>query len=144
MVVFGGAGMGDASLDDTWLYDLSTNTWERLDTHEKPPGREISALVYDPVHEKIILFGGLREIGEPPLDDLWVLDVADGTWREVSSEPVSTDEQEDPAEGQDDESSQTGIPGFPLPSIILSIVLTMFLFACGRRSSNGVISAQAG
>ncbi|UCH57622.1 MAG: hypothetical protein JSV18_01505, partial [Candidatus Bathyarchaeota archaeon] len=137
MIVFGGSGMRDAILDDTWLYDLSTNTWERLYTDEKPSGRENSALVYDPVHEKFILFGGLREIGEPPLNDLWVLDIAEGTWREVFSEPVSTD-------GEDDEPSQTGIPGFPLPSIILSMALIMILLAGGRNSSNGVISAQAG
>lgn len=144
MVVFGGSGATTPVLDDTWLYDLSTNAWERLDTDVKPPERENSALVYDPVHEKLILFGGLREIGEPPLDDLWALDTAEGTWREASSEPVSTDGQEGPTEGQDDESSQTGIPGFPLPSIILSMVLIMILLAGGRRSPNGVISAQSG
>ena len=136
MVVFGGSGATTPVLDDTWLYELSTNTWERLDTDEKPPERENSALAYDPVHEKFILFGGLKEIGEAPLNDLWVLDIAEGTWREVSSEPVST-------EGEDDEPIQTGIPGFPLPSIILSMVLIMILLAGGGRSSNGVISAQA-
>lgn len=133
MVVFGGSGARDAVLDDTWLYDLSTNTWERLDTDEKPPERESSALVYDPVNEKFILFGGLKNVGEPPLNDLWVLDTAEGTWREVSSEPVSTEGQEgstEPtsAEEEDDESSQTGIPGFPLPSIILSMVLIIYFF----------------
>ena len=144
MVVFGGSGENDAVLDDTWLYDLSTNTWKRLDTDVKPPNRENSALVYNPAHDKLILFGGIREIDEPPLDDLWVLDIAEGTWREMSSEPVSTEGQEGSTEGQDDESGQTGIPGFPLLSIILSMVLIMILLAGGRRSSNGVISAQTG
>ena len=149
MVVFGGSGATTPVLDDTWLYDLSTNTWERLDTEEKPPERESSALVYDPVHEKFLLFGGLRDIGEAPLNDLWILDTAEGTWREASSEPVSTDGQggsTEPtsAEGEDDEPSQTGIPGFPLPSIILSITLIMLLLAGGREPFNRVTSAQAG
>ena len=83
-------------------------------------------------------------ITEAPLDDLWALDIAEGTWREVSSEPVSTEGQEGSTEGQDEESGQTGIPGFPLHSIILSMVLIMILLAGGRRSSNGVISTQTG
>ena len=143
LVVFGGTGTTTPVLDDTWLYDLSSNTWERLDTDVNPPERENSALVYDPVHEKLILFGGLREVGEPPLDDLWILDTVEGTWREVSSEPVSTDGQEGPTE-EDDVSSETGIPGFPLPSIILSMVLIMILVTSGRRSPISVINAQAG
>jgi hypothetical protein len=112
----------------------------------KSPERKNSALAYDSVHEKFILFGGFREWGEPPLNDLWVLDIAEGTWQEVSSEPVSTEGQEGSTEptsteGEDDESSQTWIPGFPLPSIILSMILIMILLAWGRRSSNGVFSA---
>jgi len=126
MVVFGGSGERDAVLDDTWLYDLSTNTWERLHTDEKPPERENSALVYDPVHEKIILFGGLREVGEPPLNDLWVLDTAEGTWREILPEAT-------PPEEQPEEPEQRGIPGFPPASIVLGIALFALLLAYGRR-----------
>lgn len=144
MVAFGGELAGDISGSDTWLFDASTNSWEAIISDETPPRRANSAMAYDPAHGKIIMFGGLADWGEPPLDDLWILDTAEGTWREASSEPVSTEGQEGSTEGQDVESGQTGIPGFPLPSIILSIVLIMILLASGRRSSNGVISAQAG
>jgi hypothetical protein len=126
MVVFGGSGARDAILDDTWLYDLSTNTWERLYTDEKPPERENSALVYDPVYKKLILFGGLKEVGEPPLNDLWVLDTAEGTWREILPEAT-------PPEEQPEEPEQRGIPGFPPASIVLGIALFALLLAYGRR-----------
>lgn len=125
MVVFGGSGASDTVLDDTWLYDLSTNTWERLYTDEKPPERESSALAYDSVHEKFILFGGLVEFGEPPIDDFWVLDTADGTWQEVPYQPTST-------ENGEEEPSQKGIPGFPLPSLVLGLALTIFFIAIGK------------
>jgi N-acetylneuraminic acid mutarotase len=137
MVVFGGELAGDISGSDTWLFDASTNSWEAIISDETPLRRANSAMAYDPVHGKIIMFGGLAEWGEPSLDDLWILDTAEGTWREVSSEHVSTD-------GEDDEPSQTGIPGFPLHSIILSMALIMLLLVGGRRSSTGFISAQAG
>jgi hypothetical protein len=126
MVVFGGSGERDAVLDDTWLYDLSTNTWERLNTDERPPERENSALVYDPVHGKFILFGGLKEFGEPPLNDLWLLDTAEGTWREILPEAT-------PPEEQPEEPEQRGIPGFPPASIILGISLFALLLAYGRQ-----------
>ncbi|MCW3978714.1 MAG: hypothetical protein NWF12_03100 [Candidatus Bathyarchaeota archaeon] len=126
MVVFGGSGARDAILDDTWLYDLSTNTWERLYTDEKPPERENSALVYDPVYKKLILFGGLKEVGEPPLNDLWVLDTAEGTWREILPEAT-------PPEEQPEEPEQRGIPGFPPASIVLGIALFALFLAYGRR-----------
>jgi hypothetical protein len=116
----------DAVLDDTWLYDLSTNTWERLYTDEKPPERENSALVYDPVHEKFILFGGLVEFGEPPLGDLWVLDTAEGTWREILPEATPPDEPPDKPD-------QRGIPGFPPASIALGIALFVLLLAYMRQ-----------
>ena len=126
MVVFGGSGERDAVLDDTWLYDLSTNTWERLYTDERPPERENSALVYDPVHDSLILFGGLVEFGEPPRGDLWVLDTAEGTWREILPEAT-------PLEEQPEEPEQRGIPGFPPASIILGISLFALLLAYGRQ-----------
>ncbi|MBN2335476.1 hypothetical protein JXL21_07935 [Candidatus Bathyarchaeota archaeon] len=147
MAVFGGSGENDAVLGDTWLYDLSADAWERLDTDDGPPSRENSALVYDPVHGALILFGGLMEIGEPSLDDLWVLDVAEGTWREASPGSVSTDTQEGSsesttAEGEEDP-GQTGIPGFTLPSIILGVALAVLLsagvkpFKVGSRAGVG-------
>ena len=113
MVVFGGSGTS-ATLGDTWLYNLSTNTWERLDTYEKPPERENSVLVYDPVHEKFILFGGLMEVGAAPLNDLWVLNPVNGEWLEVSTEIV---------EVMDEGSEQIGIQGFPTVSVMLGMIL---------------------
>jgi hypothetical protein len=62
------------------------------------------------------MFGGLSEWGEPPLDDLWVLDPVERTWQEVSSEPIT-------AEEEDTGPDQIEIPGFPLQSILLGLVL---------------------
>jgi hypothetical protein len=109
---------------------ISCHSFPHLDASESiPPARFGHSMVYDPVNERVLLFGGaVRDDGYTFFDELWVLDLAEGTWREVSSEPVSTEGQEGSAEGQDDEPGQTGIPGFPLPSIILSIVLIIMLW----------------
>ena len=64
--------------------------------------------------------------GEPPLDDLWVLDTDEGGWQEVSYEPIIAEEETGP--------SQTGIPGFPLQSILLGLALTALLLRIGKPS----------
>ncbi len=126
MVVFGGSAGGDLLRADTRLYDASTGTWERLTTDENPSKRCNSAMVYDAIHKKIILFGGLMEFGEPPLGDLWVLDTVERAWQEIISEAIP------PAE-QPEEPEQRGIPGFPPASIVLGIALFVLFLAYVRR-----------
>jgi len=144
VVIFGGSPGGDTKLGDTWLYDYARNEWTEIDSSDNPSARANSRMVYDSEIGKVVLFGG-RSGDFDTWGDTWFLDTVNGEWSIAgASEPVSTDGQEGSAEGQDNESGQTGIPGFPLPSIILSIVLIMILLAGGRESPNGVISTQAG
>jgi hypothetical protein len=82
-------------------------------------------MAYDQAHGKVIMFGGLSEWRAPPLDDLWVLDPAERTWREVSSEPIITEEEDTGPE-------QTGIPGFPFPSILIGLILITFILGIGK------------
>ena len=82
-------------------------------------------MIYDSVHEKFILFGGLVEFGEPLLGDLWVLDTTEGTWQEVPYRPTSN-------ENGEEEPSQKGIPGFPLPSLVMGLILTIFFIVIGK------------
>lgn len=119
MVMFGGSTAGFDTGDDTWLFDASTGSWEAVDSEETPPGRANSAMAYDEDHGKIIMFGGLPEWGEPPLADLWALDPVEGTWQEVSSEAITEEE--------DAGSDRTGIPGFPLQSMILGLILVAII-----------------
>jgi hypothetical protein len=98
--------------------------------------------VYDPVHGKLILFSGLKGVGEPPLDDLWLLDVAEGTWHEASLETASTEAQEGSAEPatveeEGDDRVQNGVPGFTLPSMIAGLALVMFLTFRLRKPFDG-------
>jgi N-acetylneuraminic acid mutarotase len=135
VVIFGGSPGGDAKLGDTWLYDYTRNEWTQINSSDNPSARDHSRMVYDSEIGKVVLFGGTSGFRET-WDDTWILDTVNGEWS-IAAEPTS-------AEREDDEPSQTGIPGFPLPAIILSMVLIMILLAGERRSSNGVISAQAG
>ena len=121
MVVFGGSGGETDSHDDTWLYDYSTNTWERINVPLHPSGRKNSHMVYDPVTGRIILFGGLREGGEDPLNDLWILDTTQSTWTQVETAKEAPPSQE----------TGLAIPGFALAAMIIGTLATVFLQ--GRR-----------
>src|SRR4030095_16181030 len=61
MVVFGGQRFYDSSFEnDTWALDLSgAPTWERLSTgFGAPRGRTWHSAIYDPVRDRVIVFGG--------------------------------------------------------------------------------------
>ena len=73
IAVFGGRTPGGA-LRDSWLLDLhEPATWTRLDsTQLAPPPRYGHGMVYDPVGERALVFGGRDDDGHV-YDDLWQL-----------------------------------------------------------------------
>ena len=59
MILFGGVtGRDEAPLDDTWAFDVATETWTQLSTASTPSPRGWHAMAYDPVMQRTILFGG--------------------------------------------------------------------------------------
>ncbi|MBI5838327.1 MAG: hypothetical protein HZB25_13900 [Candidatus Eisenbacteria bacterium] len=74
MIVFG--GYGDSYLNDVWALSLSgTPAWTQLaPTGTPPPGRTYSSAVYDPVHDRMVLFGGLTYTSSSvKFGDVWEL-----------------------------------------------------------------------
>lgn len=73
LLLFGGGNVqterGDAG---TWTYDPVTNVWAELQLDKQPPQRALSPLVYDAVHQQVVLFGGdqLNQL----LSDTWTFD----------------------------------------------------------------------
>jgi hypothetical protein len=71
LYVFGGARLG-ALLDDLWRLDLRTLTWSRLHpAGGGPAARAQASAAYDPVLDRMLIFGGRGEAG--PLADGWSL-----------------------------------------------------------------------
>src|SRR4051812_28425951 len=59
-------------------------TWSQLSTSGgQPPARKFQTNVYDPLSNRLIVFGGCAsgvcQQGQPTLNDVWVLTNADGT-----------------------------------------------------------------
>jgi len=84
VVLFGGSRGLDpwVFLSDTWEYD--GNNWTETTAPVAPDPRHGHQLGWDPVGERIILFGGMNEVGT--LDDTWAYQ--NGVWSQLT--PVAS------------------------------------------------------
>ncbi len=83
VILFGGI-CGDATaLGETWSWD--GQRWRELHPVVSPPARAQAGMVYDPVRDQLVLFGGSR--GGLPLADTWVWDASGWSERHPTSAP---------------------------------------------------------
>ena len=79
-LLFGGENAdGDDCLDDTWVYDLSANTWTNPNPGAKPPKRYLHAMTYIG-DDQVLLFGGCDFNCSTYYNDTWVYDLSANTW----------------------------------------------------------------
>ncbi len=85
IVVFGGeADFGDDScLNDTWLYHVRSQTWERVHTDVYPEARACHAMVYDRANGSVVLFGGWTSQMRW-LNDTWTFNVTERAWKRMN------------------------------------------------------------
>lgn len=91
VIIFGGMGTylaGGPLLADTWAYDYNTDRWTELKPPIAPDARWGGRMVYDPVDQRVLLFGG--EGGSGTLGDIWTYAYASNTWTNVSPKPEAT------------------------------------------------------
>ena len=73
-LLFGGANTFANTLsgyfNDTWAYNATANAWSDVTSVHSPSPRVLSALAYDPIADRTILFGGAPG-GGIPYDDAW-------------------------------------------------------------------------
>ena len=68
-------------LSDTWSLDLATMTWSQVITTTVPSARYEHAAVWDPTHDRMVIFGG-----DPVNNDIWALGFTPTpSWSLVSS-----------------------------------------------------------
>jgi hypothetical protein len=67
---------------DTWSYDMSANTWTKMQT-EGPSNRYGHSMVYDSESDRIIVFGGWNFGDNVGTNDTWAYDYNNDAWSEV-------------------------------------------------------------
>lgn len=72
--------------DDTWAFDLRTNTWRDLSpSGTRPLRRCLHHAVHDEKRGQMLLYGGCASgFGPCPLGDLWSFDLATQRWTEIA------------------------------------------------------------
>jgi N-acetylneuraminic acid mutarotase len=83
IVLFGGEDASTVVQDDTWIYDLSDNTWTQLFPTEPPSPREFHEMTSVSGTDQIVLFGGFL-VGNVDDGETWVYDASDNTWTQMS------------------------------------------------------------
>ena len=79
-ILFG--GYGHPYSDETWAYDVDTDTWTQMDPPTSPPPRNFHVMAYDPGGDRVIMFGGGN--GAAAYDDTWAYDFNTDTWTELA------------------------------------------------------------
>ena len=83
VVLFGGKGDDDVDLDELWCLDVSTQRWQEVERRgDWPPASEDHTMIYDPVGDQMIVFGG--ENGKPA-NKTWSLDLSTFTWHDLTN-----------------------------------------------------------
>jgi len=86
VLMFGGANFQSSNgpYDDTWAF--TGNEWRQLHTTTGPPGRSFGVLGYDPIGQRMLLYGGGTANSYPPnsdpdRNDTWAWDGS--TWSQL-------------------------------------------------------------
>jgi len=82
MVVFGGRDVHSV-FNDTWAFDLSAQTWARLDDGSAgPPPRYAHALAYDAATDRMVVYGG-EDGSSKTLNDVWAFHLDANRWERL-------------------------------------------------------------
>ena len=84
VLLFGGGGTSNL-LGDTWVYDLSDNTWTRQALRAGPSPRVSSAMAYL-CGDQVLLFGG--ELTSGRNGETWVYDLGANTWTDLTGATI--------------------------------------------------------
>lgn len=86
IILFGGWD-GHIARGDTWQYDLSNNTWTIIGSSgiSAITPRYGHDMVYDPIRDRIVMFGGYSPLHDVRLADTWEFDCTQDKWVFISS-----------------------------------------------------------
>jgi hypothetical protein len=84
-ILFGGLeGYRSLCPNDTFAYNLSTNTWRNMRPGTAPPPRYGHQMAYDKVSGKVVLYGGAGLYDYEKYRDTWTYDLEKNIWTNMS------------------------------------------------------------
>jgi len=117
LFLYGGMSQQDKT-DGTWILDLQTDRWTELHPSNEPSRRSDASIAYDPENDVIVLYSGYLQ-NDTHTQDTWILDCETLTWSQPETQTAEPDTTT--------ETTSTGIPEYPITTIILAITATIIL-----------------
>ena len=80
-----------AFMGDLWVFNLSTGEWTQLDagTSGGPMPRIWSTITYDPVNDRVLLFGGHDNGQVGNNNDTWAFNLSSNSWQNLTTPEVT-------------------------------------------------------
>ncbi len=83
MILFGGISMGSVWLNDTWTYEVGTNSWAKMNPAQSPTSKGLGPLAYDIQSDRAIWFYGVNDTYDNPSSETWVYDLNSDNWTKM-------------------------------------------------------------
>src|SRR3989442_13563877 len=93
MLVYGGFEAAEVS-DRVWALDLASAAWTGATPEGVSPGHRVcSAVIYDPVRDRVVVWGGLEFFGNAGYgrNDSWILPLGSGGWSPLATSGAPAD-----------------------------------------------------
>ena len=85
VLLFGGTNNNNNYFNDTWVYDIGTDTWTKVNTPSAPSHRRSHAMTFIWGTSKVILYGGAGYTSSDKwYNDTWIFDYSNKTWTELN------------------------------------------------------------
>lgn len=81
-ILFGGVLKSERHSNETWSFNSTTKKWDCITTNIDPGLIAHHSMAYSSIHEKIVCFGGLNDVGNV-LNETWIFNCISDEWREV-------------------------------------------------------------
>jgi N-acetylneuraminic acid mutarotase len=85
LYLFGGQANGDTFFNDVWRFDLDSRSWEEVATSDTSPSPRYGTSAVLDGNGHLLVSHGFTFEGR--FDDTWSLDLATGTWSDISPAP---------------------------------------------------------
>jgi uncharacterized protein YcnI len=80
---FGGLALLSTT-NNLYVYDVATNGWSEVSDTNPPPRRGWHASAWDPVAQRLLVYGGSDSTSGPVLSDLWAFNPATNAWTQLT------------------------------------------------------------
>ena len=118
MILFGGSEGGTPFSQETWVFNVTSNSWIQMDPEISPPYRSFHDSAFDTVNGKVLMFGGTASGYIDPYNETWSYSYEENNWIKLDSRVIE----------------YSSAPGFNIAVIIIALFALPIFNKVKKRS----------